>query len=329
MKMNYRLRGMSCASCAAKIEKAVGRVAGIEQAAVNFATETLTVSGEIGAGVIEDTIKDLGYEAEKKSSLKTINLKLLGMSCASCAGKIEKAIGGLGGVESSVVNFATEKATVTYDPKVLKLRDIRESIEGAGYESRVSEDVDENSEAGEKAKALMRHRNSIAVMGMFTLPVLYLAMAEMFIPGIIPNFIKPDANPKLFAGVQLIFTIPVIYLGRGYFSRGFKNLLNRSPNMDTLIGVGTSAAFIYSFYNTFMLFTTLNTAYVMQLYYEAGVVILTLISFGKYLEEVSKGKTNEAIRKLAGLQPKTANLVTQGGERSGRWYCYRRKHCNR
>ncbi len=314
MKMNYRLRGMSCASCAAKIEKAVGRVAGIEQAAVNFATETLTVSGKRGAGVIEDTINDLGYEAEKKSSLKTVSLKLLGMSCASCAGKIEKAIGGLGGVESCVVNFATEKATVTYDPKVLKLRDIRGSIEGAGYESRVSEDIDANSEAEEKAKTLMRHRNSIVVMGIFALPVLYLAMTEMFIPGIIPNFIKPDVNPKMFAGVQLIFSIPVIYLGRGYFSRGFNNLLNRSPNMDTLIGVGTSAAFIYSFYNTFMLFTTLNTAYVMQLYYEAGVVILTLISFGKYLEEVSKGKTNEAIKKLAGLQPKTANLVTQGGE---------------
>ncbi len=314
MKMNYRLRGMSCASCAAKIEKAVGRVAGIEQAAVNFATETLTVSGEIGAGIIEDTIKDLGYEAEKKSSLKTVSLKLLGMSCASCAGRIEKAIGGLGGVESCVVNFATEKATVTYDPKVLKLRDIRGSIQGVGYESRVSEDIDANTEAEEKAKTLMRHRNSIVVMGIFTLPVLYLAMTEMFIPGIIPNFIKPDVNPKLFAGVQLIFSIPVIYLGRGYFSRGFKNLLNRSPNMDTLIGVGTSAAFIYSFYNTFMLFTTLNTAYVMQLYYEAGVVILTLISFGKYLEEVSKGKTNEAIRKLASLQPKTANLITEGGE---------------
>lgn len=314
MKMNYRLRGMSCASCAAKIEKAVGRVAGIEQAAVNFATETLTVSGEVGAGIIEDTIKDLGYEAEKKSSLKTINLKLLGMSCASCAGKIEKVIGGLGGVDSSVVNLATEKATITYDPKVLKLRDIRGSIEAAGYESRVAEDLDANTEAEEKVKTLMRHRNSIAVMGMLTLPVLYLAMTEMFIPGIIPNFIKPDVNPKLFAGVQLIFSIPVIYLGRGYFTRGFKNLLNRSPNMDTLIGVGTSAAFIYSFYNTFMLFTTLNIAYVMQLYYEAGVVILTLISFGKYLEEVTKGKTSEAIRKLAGLQPKTANLVTEGGE---------------
>ncbi len=314
MKSNYKLKGLSCASCAAKVEKMVNNLVGIDNATVNFSTETLTISGTVSEGVIEKAVRDLGYEAERKSNLKTINLKLMGMSCASCAAKIEKAINSLNGIKESVVNIATEKATITFDPKTLKVRDIKDAITSIGFESKMAEDVDTNKEAAEKARALARQKKSVIAMGILTLPVLYIAMAEMFLPGIIPHFIKPDVNPKLFAGFQLALSLPVIYLGRGYFTRGFKNLLKRSPNMDTLIGVGTSAAFIYSIYNTFMLFTTLNIAYVMQLYYEAGVVILTLISFGKYLEEVTKGKTSEAIKKLAGLQPKTANLVTESGE---------------
>ncbi len=314
MKSNYKLKGLSCASCAAKVEKMVNNLVGIDNATVNFSTETLTISGTVSEGVIEKAVRDLGYEAERKSNLKTINLKLMGMSCASCAAKIEKAINSLNGIKESVVNIATEKATITFDPKILKVRDIKDAITSIGFESKMAEDVDTNKEAVEKAKELARQKNAVIAMGVLTLPVLYIAMAEMFLPGIIPQFIKPDVNPKLFAGFQLILSLPVIYLGRGYFTRGFKSLLKKSPNMDTLIGVGTSAAFIYSFYNTFMLFTTLNIAYVMQLYYEAGVVILTLISFGKYLEEVTKGKTSEAIKKLAGLQPKTANLVTESGE---------------
>lgn len=314
MKNNYKLKGMSCASCAANIEKVVNNLTGIDRAMVNFSTETLTINGTVTEGIIEKTVRDLGYEAEKKSNLKTINLKLIGMSCASCAAKIEKSINSLNGIKNSVVNLATEKATVTYEPNMLKVRDIKDAIISVGFESKMAEDVDVDQETKEKAKALIKHKNSIIIMGIFTLPVLYLAMAEMFLPGFIPNFIKPNINPKLFAGFQLMLSLPVIYLGRGYFIRGFKSLLKKSPNMDTLIGMGTSAAFMYSFYNTFMLFTTLNLNYVMQLYYEAGVVIITLISFGKYLEEVTKGKTSEAIKKLAGLQPKTANLVTESGE---------------
>lgn len=314
MKENYNIKGMSCASCASKIEKMVNNLIGIDQATVNFSTETLTINGTVTEGIIEKTVRDLGYEAEKKSNLKTINLKLMGMSCASCVAKVEKSINSLNGIKESVVNLATEKATVTYDPQILKIRDIKEAVIYAGFESKMVQDIDVDQEAKEKASILMKHRNSIIIMGMFTLPVLYLAMAEMFLPSIIPNFIKPDVNPKLFAGVQLLLSLPVIYLGKGYFTRGFKSLLKKSPNMDTLIGIGTSAAFMYSIYNTIMLFITLNIDYVMQLYYEAGVVILTLISFGKYLEDITKGKTSEAIKKLAGLQPKTANLVTKNGE---------------
>ncbi len=314
MKENYIIKGMSCSSCALKIEKTVNDLIGVEEAIVNFSTEILTITGTVTEDIVKKTLKDLGYEAKKKSNLKTINLKLIGISCASCVTKIEKSINNLNGIKKSVVNLATEKTTITYDPQVLKVRDIKEAIVSAGFESKVAEDINADQEAKEKASILIKQRNSIIIMGIFTLPILYLAMAEMFLPNIIPNFIKPDINSKLFAGLQLVLSLPVIYLGRGYFTRGFKSLFKKSPNMDTLIGIGTSAAFMYSIYNTIMLFITLNTGYVMQLYYEAGAVILTLISLGKYLEDVTKGKTSEAIKKLAGLQPKTANLVTKNGE---------------
>ncbi len=183
-----------------------------------------------------------------------------------------------------------------------------------GYESQMSEDVNIDLEAKKTKQKLLKQRNSIIVMGIFTLPILYLAMAEMFFPSLIPEFIDPKGNPKLFAGFQLIMSLPVIYFGRGYFTRGFKSMIMRSPNMDILIGMGTFAAFTYSFYNTGMFFSTLNGNYVTLLYYEAGAVILTLISLGKYLEDITKGKTSEAIKKLAGIQPKTANLVMENGE---------------
>ncbi len=316
MRENYMISGMSCSACAARIENTVNSIEGVN-GGVNFSTETLSVSVEDATLLesIEKTIESMGYTLKKKNNFKKITLSLYGMSCASCANKIEKALNGFGGVEKGEVNLATEKATVSYDPQKLKINDIKSLIDGLGFKAEIIEGSSHiDIENAEKAKELKMKLYSLLAMIVFTIPVLFLAMAEMFFSTSIPEFIKPDHNPKLFSGLQLILSVPVLYIGRGYFIRGFKNIIAKSPNMDSLIGIGTAAAFIYSIYNTAMTYITLDLKYTMQLYYEAGTVILTLITLGKYLEEVTKGKTSEAIKKLAGLQPKTANLVAKNGE---------------
>ena len=316
MKESYIIEGMSCSACAAKIEKTVNAIDGVN-ATVNFSNEILSVVVEDNSRLkyIEKSVEDIGYFLNKKNSFKSITLDISGMTCAVCANKIEKKLNEVDGIEKGEVNFSTERATVSYDTKKIKLRDIKDLIISLGYQSKLFENNNDiDKENIEKTKALKRKFYSLIIMAVFTIPILFLAMAEMFFPTIIPLFLKPEHNPKLFSSLQLILSIPVLYLGRGYFIRGFKNIINKSPNMDSLIGLGTSAAFIYSIYNTIMVYLTLNLKYTMQLYYEAGTVIITLITLGKYLEEVTKGKTSEAIKKLAGLQPKTANLVTDNGE---------------
>lgn len=316
MRESYLIEGMSCSACAVKIEKTVNSMEGVN-ATVNFSSEILSVSVEdkLMLKEIEKKVKEIGYLLNKKSSSKTVTLSISGMTCAVCANKIEKKLNEVDGIEKGEVNFSTERATVSYDTKKIKLRDIKYLIISLGYQSKLFEnnnDIDKKNI--EKTKVLNRKFYSLIIMAVFTIPILFLAMAEMFFPNVIPLFLKPEHNPKLFSSLQLILSIPVLYLGRGYFIRGFKNIINKSPNMDSLIGLGTSAAFIYSIYNTVMVYLTLNLKYSMQLYYEAGTVIITLITLGKYLEEVTKGKTSEAIKKLAGLQPKTANLVNDSGE---------------
>ena len=248
--------------------------------------------------------------------MKTISLKIIGMTCAACVKAVEKVIGRLEGVESVSVNFATEKANVKYNPKLTRLSEIKQVISKAGYKALEVESANQvDEDKARKEKDIKTLWTKFMVSAIFSTPLLIYAMAHM-IPGVnksLPAFLDPMSNPLLFAIVQIILVTPIIIAGYKFYTVGFRAIIRRSPNMDSLIAMGTSAAVIYSLYSTYRIYMGDHHS-VMNLYFESAGVIITLILLGKSLEAVSKGKTSEAIKKLMGLAPKTAIAIQNGKE---------------
>ena len=212
------------------------------------------------------------------------------------------------GVISAEVNIATNKATIEYNPNVIRLSQMKQIITKAGYTPLDIEQVRDINKTELEEKKMWREMKIAAA---FTIPLLYLAMGPMIgLP--LPEFISPDSNLSLFALVQLLLTLPVIYVGKHFYTKGFKALFKRLPNMDSLIAIGTSAAVLYSIYATAMIFSG-DKHFMHSLYFESAATIITLIKLGKTLEHRSKGKTTAAIEKLIKLQPKRA-LVQHGEE---------------
>lgn len=307
--------GMTCASCANAIEKSVSKVEGVTKANVNFATEKLDVEYDEGKTTLESikkAVKNAGYSAEGESSLREVTIPISGMTCASCAANIEKSVKKLQGVQKVNVNFATERATVVYDTNQTRISEIKQAVKKAGYQAleiESGEQVDEEKKRREKEMKTLWKKFVVAAI--FTAPLLYIAMGHII--GIeLPEIIDPMMYPFRFAYVQLILMIPVTIAGYKFYTVGFSALARRSPNMDTLIGIGTAAAILYGIYGTIEIANG-KVEYANDLYFETAGVIITLILLGKYLESVTKGKTSEAIKKLMGLAPKTA-LVIQDGE---------------
>jgi len=230
--------------------------------------------------------------------------------------RIEKALSKLEGVAKSSVNLATERATVEYCPQQIKLASIRQAINKLGYKALETEKkiiIDEDKIRREKAiKTLWR---KFIVSASFAVPLLYLSMGSMiwWLHFPIPAIVHPMHYPLNYALVQILLTIPIIISGYRFYTVGFKAIIQRSPNMESLIATGTSAAIIYSLYSTFRIING-NFAAVENLYFESAGVIITLILLGKSLEAVSKSKTSEAIKKLIGLAPKTAFVLQNGNE---------------
>ncbi|HCX63211.1 Copper-exporting P-type ATPase [anaerobic digester metagenome] len=242
-------------------------------------------------------------------------MKIEGMTCASCAKNVEKATRKLNGVTEANVNFATEKLTISYEPTLVKVSEIKKAVEKAGYKA-IEEDTSVDADKERKEKEIKSLWRRFVISAIFTAPLLYMAMGHMFgeMFGIkLPEIIDPMMNPWNFAIVQLILVTPTMIVGYKYFTIGFKSLFKGSPNMDSLIAIGTAAAFIYGIYAIVQIYNG-NGDYANELYFEAGGVILTLITLGKYLESVTKGKTSEAIKKLMGLAPKTAIIIRDGKE---------------
>ncbi len=246
-------------------------------------------------------------------------IKIGGMTCAACSSRVEKALSKTEGISKASVNLATETAAVEFDPEKIQLSEIEEVVVKAGYEIIRSEkkadndNIDEHQERKEKEIRTLRIK--FIVSAIFAVPLLYLAMAPM-IPGIslpIPGFLAPDLYPMAFGLTQLLLVIPVVAAGNRFYSIGFKALVQRSPNMDSLIAIGTTAAIVYSLYSLYEIAWG-NTHAVHGLYFETAGVIITLILLGKSLEALSKGKTSDAIKKLMGLTPKTAVVIQDGKE---------------
>lgn len=232
-----------------------------------------------------------------------------GMTCAACSAANERAIGKLDGVEHAEVNLATEKASVSYDETVTTLEQIKQAVVDAGY--FIVDGSKGNDYSEEKARELRRQKYKLIIALVFAIPLLYIAMAPMitFIPLPFPSVIDPMANPAGYTLTQLFLVLPVIVCGWHFYTSGYKNLFHLSPNMDSLVAIGTSAAFLYSLYSAIKAFLGDHMA-AHHLYFESTAVIIALILLGKYLEAKSKGKTGEAIRSLMSLAPKTALVVT-------------------
>jgi len=237
-----------------------------------------------------------------------------GMSCASCAMTIENAVSKIPGVDKASVNLATEIMTVEATDNVTP-EDIAKVVDGVGYSARprgksVEEELEEKNE--KKEAHLREMKRNLTISAIFAVPLLFIAMADMVgIP--MPAFLSPMQSPVSYALIQLALVLPIIWLGRRFFVDGFKALSKGHPNMDSLVALGTSAAFLYSLYGTYHVLEG-HAHFAMNLYYESAGVILTLITLGKYFEDVSKGKTSMAIQTLVGLAPKMATVLRDGEE---------------
>ncbi len=301
------IKGMTCATCAVTIEKGLSKLDGVSEANVNFGTEKATVvynPKKVKVRNFVDTIKDLGYLAK----VERVTIPIGGMTCASCVATIEKSLK-LDGVTRSDINLATEKATVEYFPSQVTLTQIKKAIEGAGYRVlEMAEGADAvDIERRERQKEVRTLKTKLAV-GAALGSLLLLGSVKWLFPWA-PSFLGNNYT-------LLILSTPVQFWVGGQFYRGFwAALKHKSADMNTLIAVGTSSAYFYSLAVTlFPSYFTLG-GIAPKVYYDTAAIIITLILFGRLLEAKAKGETSEAIKKLMGLQPKTARIIVDGEEK--------------
>ncbi|WP_161878406.1 heavy metal translocating P-type ATPase [Alkalibacterium sp. MB6] len=312
----YPIEGMTCAACASTVEKTARKVSGVLEASVNLASEKLNLEVETGfdPDVLQRQIDASGYTVVMPQFVKK-TFYIEGMTCASCSATVEKVTGRLEGVEMASVNLAAEKMTVSYNPVQLSVREITDAVNKSGYkaipQNEEQEEVTSPDEVETESKEEVLKKRTI-LSALFTIPLMYVSMGPMIgLP--LPAIVDHMHNPALFALLQLILTIPVVWSGREYFKQGFKTLSKGHPNMNSLISLGVWAAFVYSLAATYaILFNGADLA--MMLYYETSAVILAFHTLGKYLEERSKGRMSEAIQKLMDLAPKTARVIHNGEE---------------
>lgn len=238
--------------------------------------------------------------------------KLSGMTCASCAMTVEMAVKDLETVEDVNVNLATERLSLI--PKEgFDSQQVLDAVAEAGYQAEEKgkdRPSEVNEEAVARAQALRRKKQELLILLLTTLPLLYISMGSMVgLP--LPSFLDHMAHPLVFVLSQLLLTLPAVWIGRGFYQRGFRNLIKKHPNMDSLIAVGTSAAFLYSLYSVSQVFLG-HHPFVHQLYFESVAVIITLVLLGKYMESSAKGRTSQAIQSLLELVPSQATVIRYG-----------------
>ena len=246
--------------------------------------------------------------------MKKEEFALEGLQCAGCVSTVEKVVRDLPGVKEANVNLATEKMMVQFNPKEADVQKIMETVSLAGYQAILINDEEDVLEktAIKKEKQLQSLKVRAWVSGVFAIVLLYIAMGEMIgLP--LPQILQPMEHPIVFSVTQLILVTPILWVGRSYFVNGFKALIRKHPNMDSLVAMGTSAAILYSVWSTIRIFGG-EYHYVMHLYVESAAVILAFITVGKYFETLTKGRTSQAIQSLVALSPKVATVIRDGKE---------------
>jgi Cu+-exporting ATPase len=312
-KADLPITGMSCSSCVAKIEKGLSKMSGIVDAKVNFATEKATITfdaSRVHMGDFVTTIRDLGYEA----GIEKVTLPIHGMSCASCVKKVEDALNGLEGVVRASVNFATERATVQYIPGAVSMGDFKKAVKDAGYEiletERVEkEDIVDREKAAREAE--YRKLKGKFITGLIlVIPIFLLAYWKTL--GLSNLY---DLSRQANFYLQLLFQTPIqFWVGWQFYIGAWKTAKHKSADMNTLIAVGTSAAYVYSVLATFFPWLFAAKGLMAEVYFDTAGAIIVLILLGRLLEARAKGQTSEAIKKLIGLQAKTARVVRDGQE---------------
>jgi len=333
------ITGMSCASCAITIEKELKKVPGVAEANVSALTNKARITYDPAAAdtaELKQAVKRAGYDVYERKEQKepekrrgkgekgaggtaSVTFTVLGMGSTHCEGVVKKALEAVDGALNVETNYTNQYARIRYDPAKTSVDVLKKAVDDAGYEAILKADAEGESLHDDERELRERERKKLlrktVIAALFTAPILYLAMTELLGTSLIPAFLNPALYPVRFALTQLLLSIPVIIVGRHFYTKGLLNLFKARPNMDSLIGLGTGAAYLYGIYATLNILLGNNTIFfVKELYFETAAVIITLILLGKYLEEVTKGRTSEAIKKLMNLAPKTARVQRDGKE---------------
>ncbi|MGZ9792784.1 copper-exporting P-type ATPase CopA [Bacillus atrophaeus] len=301
-----QVSGMTCAACASRIEKGLKRMDGVADAHVNLALETSNVTynpSETGAAAIKEKIEKLGYGVVTEKA----EFQIAGMTCAACANRIEKRLNKTEGVSSAPVNFALETVAVEYNPKEVTINDLKETVAKLGYQLEQKEETDGETESPQK-KEQRKQTVRLIFSAILSFPLLW-AMVSHF------SFTSFIWVPDIFMNpwMQFALATPVQFvIGWPFYTGAYKALRNKSANMDVLVALGTTAAYVYSLYLTIQ---SLGAhGHTDGLYYETSAILLTLILLGKRFEAKAKGRSSDAIKKLMKLQAKTATVVREGQE---------------
>jgi P-type Cu+ transporter len=305
--INYQVTGMTCAACASRIEKGLKKMDGVKEASVNLAIEKASVKFDpeiTGPQDFQQKIQDLGYGV----ILEKAEFDITGMTCAACATRIEKGLNKTEGVSNANVNLALEKATVEYNPSLLAPSDLVKKVEKLGYGASEATEKNPEETADYRIREIQKQQGKFLFSLILSLPLLWAMVSHFEFTSFIylPEMLK---NPW----VQLALATPVQFVvGKQFYVGAYKALKNKSANMDVLVALGTSAAY---FYSLFLSIESLGTDEGMtELYFETSAILITLIILGKLFEAKAKGRSSEAIKKLMGLQAKTATVLREGKE---------------
>jgi Cu+-exporting ATPase len=305
LKLNLPITGMTCANCAMNIERNVAKLNGVDGVSVNFASEHASLQfdpKQVSLKDILSKIQGIGFSIPRAD----IDFPVTGMTCANCSANIERALNKkVLGVTKASVNLATDRAFVEYVPGIATPDDIYAAVTNAGYGVIPPEDAgEEDAEQAARNAEIQNQTRKFLIGVIFTLPLFLLSMARDF------HLTGPWSHAAWVNWLFLALATPVqFYTGWDYYVGGFKSLRNKSANMDVLVAMGSSVAYVYSL--ALLLFSSLGN----HVYFETSAVIITLIKLGKLLESRTKGKTGGAIRKLMGLRPKTATIIEDGTEK--------------
>ncbi|MEN8417211.1 heavy metal translocating P-type ATPase [Acinetobacter radioresistens] len=301
------ITGMTCASCVGRVEKALKKVEGVESAQVNLATEKAVVSSSepLDLMVLTKAVERAGYEV---SATQPIELEIDGMTCASCVARVEKALKKVTGVQQANVNLATERAWVQGNTQ-LQINDLIQAVQKAGYTAKLAEQ-DQNEQQGKKASEQQQLKRDLILSLILALPVFILEMGSHMIPAFHMWVMEYIGHQPNWLIQFVLTTLVLIFPGRRFYQKGIPALFRLAPDMNSLVAVGTLAAYSFSLVATFI--PEILPQGTVHVYYEAAAVIVSLILLGRYLEAKAKGRTSQAIQHLIGMQAKTARIYRDG-----------------